>query len=383
MDWKRVLSYILGSINEALLSRNEYLVAENRILKGQIKGRLLLSDAERKTLAEIGKRLGKKVLEEIATIVKPETILSWHRQLIARKFVGSKDRTYPGRPRTEANLEKLIVRMAQENRDWGYDRIVGALANLGYQISDNTVGNILKRNGLAPAPERKKTTTWKEFIRTHRDLLFGTDFFTAEVWTLNGLVTFYVLFFIRVSSREIHIAGITSHLNEGWMAQIARNVSMEGFGFLKAGDFVLHDRDRKFCWSFQQIIESVGIKRIALPARSPNLNAFAERWVRSIKEDCLSKVILFGESSLRRVISEYEEHYHRERNHQGMDNVLLFPSPELSRKKADPVQCRERLGGLLKYYQGRPHENFIHLGIAGHRIADLTQTPSCVTMSYI
>jgi hypothetical protein len=205
---------------------------KNRILKGQIKGRILLSDAERKTLAEIGKRLGKKALEEIATIVRPETILSWHRQLIARRFDGSKNRIYPGRPRTEANLEKFIVRMAQENRDWGYDRIVGALANLGYKIRDNTVGNILKRNGLAPAPERKKTTIWKEFIRTYRDLLFGTDFFTVEVWTLNGLVTFYVLFFIRISSREIHIAGVTPHPNEGWMVQIARNVTMEGFGFL-------------------------------------------------------------------------------------------------------------------------------------------------------
>jgi transposase len=211
----------------------------------------LLSDAERKTLAEIGMRLGKKALEEIASIVKPETILLWHRKLIARKFDGSKKRVYPGRPRIEGDLENLILRMAQENRSWGYDRIVGALANLGYKMSDNTVGNILKRNGLAPAPERKKTTTWKEFIRTHRDLLFGTDFFTAEVWTLHGLVTFYVHFFIRISSREIHIAGVTPHPNEGWMAQVARNVTLEGFGFLKSGHFVIHDRDRKFCTLFQ------------------------------------------------------------------------------------------------------------------------------------
>lgn len=176
MDWKRILGYISGSVNEELLLRIEYLVSENSILKGQIKGRILLSDAERKTLAQIGKRLGRKALEEIASIVKPETILGWHRQLIARQFDGSKNRTYPGRPRTDAELETLIVRMAQENRSWGYDRIVGALANLGYRVSDNTVGNILKRNGLAPAPERKKTTTWKEFIRTHEDLLFGMDF---------------------------------------------------------------------------------------------------------------------------------------------------------------------------------------------------------------
>jgi len=164
MDWKRMLCYISGSVNEELLSRIEYLVSENRILRGQIKGRILLREGECKTLADIGKRLGKRALEEIASIVKPETILGWHRQLIAKKFDGSQNRTYPGRPRTESDLETLIVRMAQENRSWGYDRIVGALANLGYRISDNTVGNILKPNGLSPAPERKKTTTRKEFI---------------------------------------------------------------------------------------------------------------------------------------------------------------------------------------------------------------------------
>jgi hypothetical protein len=134
------------------------------------------------------------------------------------------------------------------------------------------------------------------------------------------------------------------------MSQIARNVTMEEFGFLKSRDFLIHDRDRKFCSSFQQVIESVGIRRIALPPRSPNLNAFVERWVRSIKEECLSKVILFGESSLRRAIGEYVEHYHRERNHQGKDNVLLLPSTELGKKKVGPIQCRERLGDLLKYY---------------------------------
>lgn len=134
------------------------------------------------------------------------------------------------------------------------------------------------------------------------------------------------------------------------MAQIGRNMTMEGFGFLKSGDFLIHNRDRKFCWSIQRIIESAETRRIVLPPRSSDLNAFAERWVRSIKEECLSKVILFGESSLRRAIVEYVEHYHRKRNHQGKDNVLLFPSPELSQKKVDSVQCRERVGGLLKYY---------------------------------
>lgn len=350
MDWKRLLAYISGTVDQELLLRNEYLVTENRVLRNQIKGRIRLTDGERKTLAEIGKRLGKKALDEVANIVRPETILAWHRRLIARKFDSSKKRTAPGRPGTEAELEALIVRLAKENRSWGYDRIVGALANLGYTVCDQTVGNILKRHGLAPAPERKKTTTWKEFIRTHRDLLAATDFFTAEVWTAFGLTTYYILFFIRLGTREIHVAGLTAHPNEQWMTQMARNLTMDESGFLAPGQFLIHDRDGKFSPSFQKTVEAAGVRSITLPPHSPNLNAFAERWVRSVKEECLSNVILFGERALRRAIGEYVEHYHEERNHQGRGNVLLFPSAKLEPKCDRPVERRERLGGLLKYY---------------------------------
>ncbi len=171
MDWARILAYITGTVDQELLSRNEYLVTENRILKHQLKGRLLLSDTERATLGEIGHRLGRKALADVANAAKPDTILGWYRRLVARKFDGSKQRRYPGRPRVKRELEELVVRMARENRDWGYDRIVGALGNLGHQLSDETVGNILRRRGIAPAPQRKRTTTWKEFIRSHRAVL--------------------------------------------------------------------------------------------------------------------------------------------------------------------------------------------------------------------
>src|SRR5438128_2835131 len=230
MDWKTLLAYITGTVDQALLSRNEYLVAENRILRQQLRGRVRLTDAAHKTLAEIGQKLGKKALEEVATIVKPETILGWHRKLVAQKFDGSTQCKAPGRPMIDPELEALIIRMAQENRSWGYDRIVGALANLGLTVSDQTVGNVLKRHGIPPAPERETTSTWKEFIRTHLDVLVATDFFTAEVWTTAGLVTYYVLFFIHLSSRQIHIAGVTPHPNETWMVQVARNVTMEEWG---------------------------------------------------------------------------------------------------------------------------------------------------------
>src|SRR5256884_1907055 len=181
MDWKQLLAYITGTVDQELLLRNEYLVTENRILRNQLKGRLRLSDGERKALAEIGQKLGKKALEAVANIVKPDTILAWHRQLVAQKFDGSNQRKAPGRPTTDQELEALVVRMARENRSWGYDRIVGALANLGSRISDQTVGNILKRHGIPPAPEHKQTTTWREFIRIHMDVLMATDFFTGDV----------------------------------------------------------------------------------------------------------------------------------------------------------------------------------------------------------
>jgi putative transposase len=277
MDWKTLLAYITGSVDDELLVRNEYLVAENRILRNQIRGRVQLSDGERKTLAEIGKRLGKKALAEVATIVKPDTILAWHRKLIAQKFDGSLNRQALGRPTIDKALETLVVRFAQENRSWGYGRIVGALANLGYTISDQTIGNILKRHGIPPAPARKKTTTWKEFIRTHLDVLMATDFFTTEVWTKGGLVTYYVLFFIHLASRKVHVAGVTPHPHQGWMTQIARNVTMADWSFLVPGQYLIHDRDAKFCLAFQQTIDEAGVKRVVLPARSPNLNAYAER----------------------------------------------------------------------------------------------------------
>ena len=203
MDWKQLLAYITGTVDQELLVRNEYLVTENRILRNQLKGRVRLSDGERTALAEIGQKLGKQALKDVATIVKPDTILGWHRKLVAQKFDGSTQRQAPGRPRIDPELEALIVRMAQEHRSWGYDRIVGALANLGLTVSAQTVGNVLKRHGIAPAPERKTTTTWKEFIRTHMDVLVATDFFTSALWTWVRVMISSILFFLHCSRHTV------------------------------------------------------------------------------------------------------------------------------------------------------------------------------------
>ena len=307
--WARLLAYVTGLVNQKLLLQNEYLAAENRILRAHLPARVRLSDPERSTLAEIGKRLGRTALQQVACVAKPDTILAWYRRLIARKFDGSKHRASSGRPPTAPEVEALVVRFARQNSGWGYDRIVGALANLGHSVSDQTVGNILRRYGIQPAPKWSQNTTWKDFIASHMAVLAGTDFFTVEVLTWRGLATYYVLFFIHLESRRVSLAGLTRHPTSEWMLQMARNATDESSGFLRGQRYLLPDRDTKFCAAFMDVLESSGIQPLVLPARSPNLNAFAERWVGSIRQECLSKLILFGEASLRRALNEYIEHH--------------------------------------------------------------------------
>jgi putative transposase len=340
MEIVEALALVSGRVDEELLLRNEYLAAENEILKSKLNKPLRLNNYERIRLAKIGKRIGLKALKEIACIVKPETILEWFRRLVSKKFDGSMFRKKAGRPRIDHELESLILKFVEENPSWGYDRLVGVLSNLGYGVSDQTVGNILKRNGIPPVPVRSQDTTWSKFIKNHQDVLSACDFFTTEVITPAGLITYYVLFFIHIGSRKIHIAG---------MKQIAINVTMADWAFLEDCRYLIHDRDTKFCSSFRSIIASMGIKPIRLPPQAPKMNSFAERFVRSIKDECFSKLIFFGEDGLRKVLVEYTSHYHLERNHQGKDNLLLFPNPRLIANKGK-IKRRDRLHGLLKYY---------------------------------
>ena len=349
-NWARLLAYVTGLVNQELLLQNQYLAAENRILRAHLPLRLRLSNPERETLAEIGKRLGRKAPARVACVAKPDTILAWYRKLVAQKFDGSKHRSYPGRPRISPEIEALIVQFARENAGWGYDRIVGALAHLCHTVSDQTIGNVLRRHGIAPAPKRSQTTTWKDFIASHLDVLAGSDFFTAEVLTWSGLATYYVLFFIHLESRWVTVAGLTRHPTESWMDQMARNATDESTGCLRELRYVLHDRGTKFCASFRSILRASGVEPVKLPARSPDLNAFAERWVRSVKEECLSKLILFGEGSLKRALAQFLEHYHAERPHEGKGNVILFPTESLPQTAGGRILCRHRLGGLLRYY---------------------------------
>jgi putative transposase len=336
-------------MNQRQLQVIEYLREENRILREQLgERRLRLTDDQRRRLATKARGLGRKVLAQVATIVTPETLLRWHRQLIAQKYDGIGKRG-PGRPRTAGVVEELVVRMAQENRDWGYRRIQGALSNLGHKLARSTIADILERHGIEPAPERSPKTTWKEFLTQHWDLIVATDFFTVEVWTARGLRRFIVLFFIELSTGRVEIGGISAVANGLWMNQIARNLTDSVDGLLAGKRYLIHDRDPLFTDEFLRTLKDTGIASVKLPARSPNLNAHAERFVRSIKESCLERLILFGETSLRTAVQNFVAHYHCERNHQGLDNRLIQPEPT-HLVNTGTVQRRERLGGMLNYY---------------------------------
>ena len=326
----------------------DYLIEENRVLKEQLGGqRLRLTDEQRMRLAVKAELPGRRGLDELETLVTPDTQLAWHRKLISKKWTYA--RKGSGRTRLAQELADLVLRMARENTSWGYDRIQGALANLDHIVAPNTVKNILKRHGIQPAPDREKRTSWRTFLKAHWDDMAATDFFTVEVWTPGGLVTYYVLFIMHLSTRSVHIAGLTTAPNGAYMKQMARNLTDVNDGFLLKCRYLIMDRDTKYTEDFRDYLDREGVEPIRCLVRAPNCNAFAGRLVRSIKRECLDRMILFGETSLRRALRAYVIHYHSERNHQGVGNRLLEPLATVSSIN-EPIQCRERLGGMLNIY---------------------------------
>ena len=327
--WQLLLVTVAGWINRQQQDVIAYIQEENRILKDKLKGkRPRFTDDERRRLAVKGKVLGRKVLREVASVVTPDTILAWHRRLVARKWDYSKRRG-PGRPPVKEEIAELTVRMVQENPNWGYTSIRGALYNLGHEVARETVRNILKEHGIEPALERRKRVLWSTFLKSRWDCIAAADLFTVEIWSSFGLVRYYVLFFTRLSTRRVHVAGITPEPHAGWIRQIARNLTDPVDGFLLSIRYLIMDRDAIFAKEFRGFLRQEGVKAVRLPARSPNLNVYAERFVRSVKEGCLNRLIFFSEDSLRRAINEFLEFYHHERNHQGLGNRLIAPRHEV------------------------------------------------------
>jgi transposase InsO family protein len=337
-----------GWVNRQQQAVIEYLLEENRVLRAaHARRRLRLTDDQRRRLAVKGKVLGRRRLAGIAGIVTPDTILRWYRTLVAKKYDGSRER-HPGRPRTKADLAALVVRMATENPTWGYTRIRGGLKVLSHDVARNTIKAILKDHGIEPAPQRGANMPWRTFLAAHWDGLAAADFFTVEVLTLRGLVRYVVLFVMKLKTRTVEIAGMTSQPDEAWMIQIARNLTAAGEGFLRGVSPIILDRDPLYTAAFRRLLRDSGATPLVLPAWSPNLNAFAERFVGSAKSECLERMVVLGENHLRAAVREFVRHYHEERPHQGLKNELITPTTTMIGK--GQVKRRERLGGLLNFY---------------------------------
>ena len=340
-----ILAALLGWLEREQRDVIAFLREENRTLKAQLSGRQLqLNDEQRRRLAVPGQRLGRAVLREVATLVTPDTILRWHRELIARKWTYARRRS--GRPGVLAEIRRLVLRMATENPSWGYTRIQGALKNVGHRVARSTIASILKAEGIPPS--REPPSSWRTFLRAHWSAVVAADFFTTEVWTARGLVTYYTLFVLELQSRRVHVAGSTPYPDEAFVLQAVRDLANAIDGILVEGCVLICDRDRKWSRGVLEFVEHEGVRIIRTPFRAPNCNAYAERFVRSIKEECLERVIVFGERHLRRTIAEFVAHYHAERNHQGIGNELIDPF-----ERADGqgrVRRRQRIGGMLNYY---------------------------------
>jgi transposase InsO family protein len=340
---------VSGWVHRHQLIVIEFLQAENQLLKKRLRGkRIRFTDAERALLGRKAKAVGRKALMKLDTIVCPDTLLRWHRRFVAQKWNFS-HRRGPGRPGIMREISALIMRMAQDNPRWGYTRIQGALANLKHSVGRGTIANVLKRNGIEPAPQRGQRTPWSTFLKAHWKVLAAGDFLTVEVWTGRGLVTHYLLFVISLADRVVKIAGITTQPDESWMLQIARNVTDSQAGGLHSKRYLIIDRDTKYSEQFRRLIRDAGTNVIRLPPRSPNLNAYAERFVRSIKDECLNRMIFIGQASLRRAVAEYIDHYHRERNHQGLENRLIH-GPAVVAANEGAIYRHARLGGTLNFY---------------------------------
>ena len=293
-----------------------------------------------------GKVLGRRRLAGIVGIVTPDTILRWYRALVAKKYDGSNARR-PGRPSTKADLAALVVRMANENPTWGYTRIRGGLkvsattspATRSKRFSRITASNRHWRAARICPGRRSSAAHW--------DSLAAADFFTVEVLTMRGLIRYVVFFVMKLKTRAVTIAGITREPDEIWMMQVGRNLTAAD-GFLRGSQHVILDRDPLYTAAFRRLLRDSGVSPLVLPAWSPNLNAFAERFVESVKSECFDRMVLFGEGHLRAAVREFVHHYHEERPHQGLDNELIAPTTTVT--GTGEMKCRDRLGGLLKFY---------------------------------
>ena len=346
-----LLVYLSVANDRELARQVQFLREENRMLRGRLPERITVTLQERRRLIKYGKGLGPAI-RELLSIVSPRTFARW---LSGEGELQKRSRPplrKPGRPKTAEEIRMLVARMAKET-GWGYTRILGELKKLGITLARSTVVAILKEHGLDPGPKRGEGT-WSEFVKRHAETLWATDFVSKKVWTKNGLVDVFVLFFIHVGTRRVHVAGMTTAPDEAWVVQQARNMAIIFADEPMEPTHVIMDMDAKFTARFRATLKSEEIEVVRVGPRKPNLNAYAERFVQTIRNEALDHFVCFGVDHLRHIVKRFEAFYNQHRPHQGRDNRTLLAAVETEPGTIPlargPVECQQELGGLLKHY---------------------------------
>ncbi|MCP4164591.1 MAG: transposase [Chloroflexi bacterium] len=321
-----------------------------RILERKLGSKSRISRPEKMFLAALADKLrngvgGKARLNSSLLMFKPDTVLKRHRELVKRKWTYRQGRNRVGRPKIDAEIEQLVLDLAKENSRWGRGKIHGELLKLGFEVSEETVRNVLTRHNVPPAPERG-VSTWGAFLNHYKEQMLACDFFTVETMALK---TLYVLFFIELGTRRVRVAACSAHPDGNWVAQQARNLVWEfGEEDESAFRYLIHDRDSKFCGEFKRVFESEGVEIVLAPPRAPQANSYAERWIRSAREECLDQILILNEKHLMSVMKEFTSYHNRERPHQGLDQRMpLGTGPPLNE---GAIQRRDVLGGIIRSY---------------------------------
>lgn len=343
------LLMLAGATDKELAKQVQYLKEENRILRDRLPKRIQVTPQERSRLLKFGREVGTAI-KSLITIVTPRTFLRWLNQDNEKSSRSTPRKV--GRRRTPEEIRELVVRLATEN-SWGYTRILGELRKLGInKICRSTVVNILKEEGLDPGPKRG-SGSWAEFVKRHAQTLWACDFFSKKVFTGYGFVDVFVLFFINVGTRRVHVVGMTPHPDARWMAQQARNVAMFFDEQPEKPRMLIRDLDTKFTKQFDAILEDEDIEIKPVGPRAPNMNPFSERWLQALKHECLDHFIVCGEAHLRYLIAEYLDYFHNQRPHQSLENRPPSSDGDDAPPAEGEVVREERLGGLLKHYYRR------------------------------
>ena len=349
--WLTLVGCIAYCIDKELYKAIDYLREQVRVLvehQEKQNKRIILTNSQRMRVAAKAKRLSRKMLEQCTELFTADTVMRWYHKLIAEKYDGSSNRGKVGRPQITPEVVALVIKFKEENPRWGFQKITAQIEYLGFKISKTSVKNILIENGYDPEPDLTVRSTWHEFLKSHWDVMAACDFFTIELLVGTKLIRCTVFFVIEFSARKVFFAPIKLQPDGKYMNQVARILTDCEDGFLKGKRFLIHDRDPLYrSEGFYEILQSSGIEPIKLPAKSPDLNSIAERFVKTVKYECLNYLILSSVQQLEYTLNHFQQYYHHERIHQSLGRII---EPKHKTDEASEIVCIERLGGLLKSY---------------------------------